>query len=153
MTENPLNGNKLIDEKPAENIINAKDNSSQNNQIESLPPALPSSFANEFKDEPIQLVLSKKGLLETTTEAINILTRLKNEKLCILSINGPLSTGKSYLANNIINKKNLGFKVGEKTEGIWLWGNPILLNDNSMLLILDCQGLDKNETLVVNYLC
>ena len=146
MTENTLNGNKLIDEKPAENSINTEDNSSQNNQIESLPPALPSSFANEFKDEPIQLVLSKKGLLETTTEAINILTRLKNEKLCILSINGPLCTGKSYLANNIINKKNLGFKVGEKTEGIWLWGNPILLNDNSMLLILDCQGLDKNET-------
>ena len=48
----------------------------------------------EFKEEPIQLVISSEDILETTTEAINILTALKNEKLCILSINGPISTGK-----------------------------------------------------------
>ena len=150
MAENPIKENILISEKTIEKNINVEDNSSQNNQIENLPkssPSSPSSFSNEFKDEPIQFVLSKNGLLEATTEAINILTRLKNEKLCILSINGPLSTGKSYLANNIINKKNIGFKVGEKTEGIWLWGNPILLNDGSKLLILDCQGLNKSDTI------
>ena len=99
----------------------------------------------EFKDEPVQLVISSDGILETTTEAINILTALKNEKLCILSINGPLSTGKSTLANNIINVNDSGFKVGEKTEGIWLWGKPIKLSNDSNLLILDCQGLNKSD--------
>ena len=99
----------------------------------------------EFKDEPIQLVISSDGILETTTEAINILTALKNEKLCILSFNGPLSTGKSTLANLIINKESQGFKVGEKTQGIWLWGKPINLDDGIKLLILDCQGLEKSE--------
>jgi len=53
-----------------------------------------------------------------------------------LSINGPLSTGKSTLANNIINVKDSVFKVGEKTEGIWLWGKPIKLSNDSNLLIL-----------------
>ena len=41
----------------------------------------------EFKEEPIQLVSIKDGILETTAEAINILTELKNSKLSILSIN------------------------------------------------------------------
>ena len=101
----------------------------------------------EFKDEPIQLVISTDGILETTAEAINILTALKNEKLCILSINGQVSTGKSTLANNIINVENTGFKAGEKTEGIWLCGKPIKLDNDAKLLILDCQGLNKDDNI------
>ena len=105
----------------------------------------------EFKEEPIQLVISSEDILETTTEAINILTALKNEKLCILSINGPISTGKSTLANNIIEKTEQGFKIGEKTEGIWIWGMPITLNNGAKLLILDCQGLVKSENDKISY--
>ena len=98
---------------------------------------------DEFKEEPIQLLYVSDGLLEPTTDAINLLSALKDEKLCILSLNGPLSSGKSFLANNIINKSSSGFKAGEKTEGIWIWGNPITLSNDSKLLILDCQGLNK----------
>ena len=97
----------------------------------------------EFKEEPIQLVSVKDGILETTAEAINILTYLKNSKVKILSINGPLGSGKSTLANNLINKAESGFKVGEKMEGIWIWGKPISLNDDIKLLILDCQGINN----------
>ena len=97
----------------------------------------------EFKEEPIQLVSVKDGILETTAEAINILTYLKNSKIKILSINGPLGSGKSTLANNLINKAESGFKVGEKMEGIWIWGKPISLNDDTKLLILDCQGINS----------
>ena len=142
MIENPINENDSLLENTSEKSNNTEANFSQTNQSEN-PSAQSSS--TESKDNPIRLVLSNNGLLETTNEAINVLTGLKNEKLCIISLNGPLSTGKSYLANSIINKKNLGFKVGEKTEGIWLWGNPISLNNGSKLLILDCQGLDKNN--------
>ena len=99
---------------------------------------------DKFKDEPIKLILDNNGLLEITTEAINLLTGLKNEKLYILSLNGPMGTGKSSLANHIIDKKNIGFKI-EKTEGIWIWGNPISLNNGSKLIILDCQGLSRND--------
>ena len=99
----------------------------------------------EFKEEPIQLVSVKDGILETTAEAINILTYLKNSKIKILSINGPLGSGKSTLANNLINKAESGFKVGEKMEGIWIWGKPISLNDDIKLLILDCQGINNSK--------
>ena len=99
----------------------------------------------EFKEEPIQLVSIKDGILETTAEAINILTGLKNSKLAILSINGPLGSGKSTLANNLINKNDTGFKVGEKMEGIWIWGKPLIFDNGTKLLILDCQGININN--------
>ena len=99
----------------------------------------------EFKEEPVNLIYVSDGLLEPTMDAINLLTALKNEKICILSLNGPLSSGKSYLANSIINKTSSGFKAGEKTEGIWVWGSPFTLDNGTKLLILDCQGLNKND--------
>ena len=99
----------------------------------------------EFKDEPIQLVYASDGLIEPTTDVINLLSALKNEKICVLSLNGPQDSGKSNLANNIINKSAGGFKEGEKTEGIWIWGKPITLENGSKLLILDCQDLIKND--------
>ena len=68
-------------------------NTSENNLI------TVNDISYEFKEEPIQLVSVKDGILETTAEAINILTGLKNTKLIILSINGPFGSGKSTLAN------------------------------------------------------
>ena len=112
------------------------------NEINTEEPEKPHE-AYQFKEEPIQLVYISDGMIEPTVEAINLLTALKNEKLSILSLNGPLSSGKSFLANNILNKSSSGFKSGEKTQGIWIW--PITLKDNSKLLVLDCQGLNKKD--------
>ena len=114
-------------------------NTSENNLI------TVNDISYEFKEEPIQLVSIKDGILETTAEAINVLTGLKNTKLIILSINGPLGSGKSTLANNLINKNEHGFKAGVKTEGIWIWGKPIVIDDGIRLLILDCQGINNNN--------
>mgnify|MGYP002869898986 FL=1 len=102
---------------------------------------------NDLIENPkaIQLVLSKNGILEMTTEAINVLTALKKEKLCIISINGPVGTGKTILANNLIENNKSGFKAGITTEGIWLWNCPILLENGNRLLVLDCQGLNKED--------
>ena len=119
-------------------------NTSDNNLIS------PNEAAYEFKEEPIQLVSFKDDILETTAEAINILTGLKNSKLIILSINGPINSGKSTLANNLINKKESGFKIGEKKEGIWIWGKPIDLDNDIKLLILDCQGINNDNKDTIN---
>ena len=100
----------------------------------------------EFTDEPIQLVYIEDGMFEPTTQAINLLSSLKNEKICLLSINGPINSGKTFLANSILNKSNGGFKVGEKTKGIWMWGNPITLENGTKLLIFDFQGLEKEDS-------
>ena len=130
--------NKEINEQPAPEIITS--------EIAKTPNIDQKNSKNELIEnpKPIQLVISKNGILEMTIEAIKIFTTLKKKELSIVSINGPCGLGKSMLANNIIENET-GFKTGVKTEGIWLWNYPIPLNNGNRLLILDCQGLDKND--------
>ena len=85
----------------------------------------------EFKEAPVKLFYIQDGMIETTEDGINLLTTLKREKLSILSLNGPLGSENSILANNIINKTSSGFNSEEKIEGIWTWGNPIKLDNGS----------------------
>ena len=99
-----------------------------------------------FKEEPVQLIYISDCMIKLSEEGINLLKALKNKNLSILSLNGPLSSGKSFLANKIINKTTSGFKSGEKTQGIWIWGKPIDLKDSTKLLILDYQGLNKDDS-------
>ena len=54
------------------------------------------------------------------------------------------------MANNLINKKESGFKIGEKIEGIWIWGKPIDLDNDIKLLILDCQGINNDNKDTIN---
>ena len=114
------------------------------NEMNIEPPEKP-HISYEFKEEPVQLLKIEDGMIEPTEDAINFLTALTNEKISILSINGPLSSGKSQLANTIINKSSGGFKTGEKTEGVWMWGSPITLENGNKLLVLDFQGLNKED--------
>ena len=97
----------------------------------------------KFIDEPIQLLIVKEnGSIDINKEGTNFLYNLKNEKLCILSINGPEKSGKSTFINKLINKEN---KFNKNTKGIWIYGKPFELENGAKLLILDCQGLNKNN--------
>ena len=130
--------NQVLNQQPAPEIIPPEN--------QKIPPIESKSSKSEITDKPkpIQLVLSKNGILETTTEAINILTALKKAKLCIISVNGPCEVGKTILANNLIENE-AGFNTEVKTEGIWLWNCPITLSNGNKLLVFDCQGVDNND--------
>ena len=100
--------------------------------------------SNNFEDAPLQIItVNEDGILEITIEGINFFNKLNNQKLSILSINGTPESGKSFLANSLIGKMN-GFKC-EKTNGLWVWGKPINLENGNKLLIFDSQGLNKND--------
>ena len=105
-----------------------------------------------FKEEPVQFIYILDSMLKLTEEGINLLKALTEQNLSILSLNGPLSSGKTFLANKIINRTSSGFKTGEKTQGVWVWGKPIDLKDGTKLLILDCQGLNKDDSDITNKL-
>ena len=99
---------------------------------------------NNFEESPLQIVTVKEdGIIEITIEGINFFNKLINQKLSILSINGESQSGKSFLANSLLGRMN-GFKY-DKTNGIWVWGKPINLENEVKLLIFDTQGLIKNE--------
>ena len=108
--------------------------------------------AYNYTDKPIQLIKSNNDFIEITSEGYKFLSSIKNQKLSILSVNGPSKTGKTSLSNNLISKtdKN-GFDSNKSTEGIWIWGNPINLKENNKLLILDSQGND-NKILLISLL-
>ena len=102
-----------------------------------------------FRDRPVQLVdIKDDGMFEITSDGISFLSSLKNEKIAVLSITGPYRSGKSFLANLIMDKMS-GFKVGSTinacTKGLWVWGRPIKLENGRSLLIIDCEGLGSVE--------
>ena len=99
---------------------------------------------SEFKDQPIQLIdLKEDGTLEISEQALDFLSALSNQKISILSINGPQGQGKSVLANTFIEQ--FKFKCSGGTSGIWMWGTPIELENKSKLIIIDTQGIKKDD--------
>lgn len=92
---------------------------------------------------PIQLIINNKDSLEISNEAIKLLYSLKNQKLVVLSINGLTKTGKTKLANDLIQNES-GFNSKESTKGIWLWSSPINIDNNTKILILDCEGIQDD---------
>ena len=90
---------------------------------------------------------------ELNPQGIEILKNVNNKKIAVLCISGPQRSGKSFLANRIL-KKMQGFKIGPTTnpctKGIWIWSKPIPINDDTVLLILDTEGLNsisRNNTI------
>ncbi len=119
---------------------------------------------DNFRDCPIQIVTIKEdGDFEITVDGINFLTALKNKKvnslflfnsnlinikLSILALTGPYRSGKSFLANLLMNKMS-GFKTGSTvnacTRGLWAWGRPIPIENGSYMIIIDSEGLGSVE--------
>ena len=102
-----------------------------------------------FKDIAIQLVtINSEGQFEVTTDGFSFLSSLKNKQVSVVSLAGPYRSGKSFLANMIMNNMS-GFKTGSTinacTRGIWVWGRPYDLSENEVLLIVDSEGLGSVE--------
>ena len=86
-----------------------------------------------------QLIINKDvfPLLEEETRPITV--------VCVV---GPYRTGKSYLLNRIMKKKDgfaLGSKVTAATKGIWLWKGDFFDDPARALILLDTEGLDDPE--------
>lgn len=67
-----------------------------------------------------------------------------DKQLVILAITGLYRTGKSYLMNRLANSSNgfpLGKTIESKTKGIWIWCKDHPLKDNTVLVLLDTEGL------------
>ena len=105
----------------------------------------------EFEEKAIPLITEGFDL---ETDGIEFLQKLSDKNIAVISIIGPVSSGKSFLATQMSDKINKGFEISSPdnkeccTKGIWVWGKPII-KDNYYIIILDAQGLriDTEENL------
>ena len=109
---------------------------------------------SNFIEKPILLVSDK---FELNQEGINFIKSLSDKKISIISVIGPKSSGKSFLSNQLIGIFTNGFDVGSIenrteccTKGIWIWGKPIINNDE-YILILDSQGFQSENEEQIKY--
>jgi len=113
-----------------------------------------SNTSYTYKDTPIQLIkINEYNQFETTIEGSDFLNSLKDKQLSIISLAGPYRSGKSFLANQIMNSMS-GFRIGSTinacTKGLWVWGRPIRIDEekeegNTYMIIIDSEGLGSIE--------
>jgi len=92
----------------------------------------------------------KNHVLVINPYAINILQEMRDKKIAVLVVSGTPSSGKSLLANRLIDREE-GFTLGtfsqKGTDGIWLWSELIKLNPEHDFetLVLDMEGIDLSN--------
>ena len=102
-------------------------------------------------DGPIQLIkVDKAGNFSVAEEAKSALRAIGNGKICVVCVTGPSRSGKSALANFLLERHAQdGFLVGSSisdcTRGIWMWGRPrratLPNGEQCWVLVLDTEGL------------
>jgi GTPase Era involved in 16S rRNA processing len=72
----------------------------------------------------------------------------RNQKVAVVAIAGPYRTGKSFLANRLLNQSR-GFEIGSTTQactkGIWIWNKAVPLSEDVSMLLIDTEGLVSTE--------
>ena len=87
------------------------------------------------KQTALPFVTFEKGKFIISEEAKKLLSQKSNDNLGIISLVGKYRTGKSFLLNRVIlnRKENIGFNVGPTfkpcTKGIWIWSDPLIINN------------------------
>ncbi|OWZ23223.1 Guanylate-binding protein [Phytophthora megakarya] len=113
---------------------------------------------------PLPFVLvDDDGGFRVSPEACAVLEKVKT-RLVVVAVAGLYRTGKSFLLNLLVRHaqgvsgasaagQDAGFAVGGTvnacTKGIWMWGQPIPLDDDTSVLFLDTEGLgsvDREQT-------
>lgn len=104
------------------------------------------------KSEPHALLLPDSSHIkfEIQEEALSLLSSIETN-VAIIVVIGPYRSGKSFLLNQMLDLScKEGFGVGHKreaqTKGVWMWGDPLVVNYHGKplsLIFLDTEGLEN----------
>ena len=111
----------------------------QNEQVKNTSKAIP-------------FIIFQDGKFIIQEQAKKIICQKSNENIGIISLVGKYRTGKSFLLNRVILnlQNNSGFEVGPSinpcTKGIWLWSEPLIIQNNHSktpfpCFLVDTEGL------------
>ncbi|ETV84196.1 hypothetical protein, variant 1 [Aphanomyces astaci] len=115
----------------------------------------------DLSGAPVQLIrVDPDGSFHVEEAAVKKLEKIKG-KIAVVAVAGLYRTGKSFLLNLLVNKQtatatanvNTGFAVGGTinacTKGIWMWGEPFVLDNGTSVIFLDTEGIgsvDREQT-------
>ncbi len=114
--------------------------------------AAAAAAAGDSNSYPFITINPDTNQFEIHPEAVAVLDRLKCP-VAVVSVAGMYRTGKSYLLNLLKSPPGSdpepaaeGFSVGHSvnahTKGIWLWGEPVRIDDQDVAVVfLDTEGL------------
>ena len=122
----------------------------QNINIENKKNNIQISVQKEIKEKSkaIPFIIFQDGKYLIQEQAKNILCQKSNENIGIISLVGKYRTGKSFLLNRVILniENNSGFEVGPTfkpcTKGIWLWSEPLMIQNNHSKTPFPCYLID-----------
>jgi len=103
-----------------------------------------------MRREPLQLVqIDDEGRCHPQKAALDVLRNLpKGKKIGVIGVAGLYRTGKSFLLNRLMGLQS-GFDIGSTvnacTKGIWMWGQPVDLGSDFMVVLLDTEGLGSAQ--------
>ena len=117
-------------------------------QISTSPLSFSAYFLQVKMDSPKPFIVTDNDNKLTVNEEVVELLSTVEEPIVIVSIVGYYRTGKSYLLNRLIGRKDgfpLGATVQSKTKGIWIWFSDHPKRPKTKLLLLDTEGLSDPE--------
>jgi hypothetical protein len=89
--------------------------------------------------------VTAEGSIHLNTYALELISKVR-KKIAVISVTGPYRTGKSFLLNRFAGRM-YGFPLGNTTnpctEGLWMWGKPIPINEEMDAILIDSEGLSK----------
>ena len=121
--------------KSKKNNIDSGDESLDNTDNKESQKELDLENYKPPKQKAIPFVTFEDGKFIISDEARKLLSQKSNDTLGIISLVGKYRTGKSFLLNRVIlnRKEKLGFNVGPTfkpcTKGIWIWSDPLIINN------------------------
>ncbi|XP_053401593.1 guanylate-binding protein 1-like [Mercenaria mercenaria] len=96
---------------------------------------------------------SANGALQVQENIVCELSKIM-DRLVVVAIVGLYRTGKSFLLNRLAGSHS-GFRVGRtiksETRGIWIWCKSHPTQPNSVLVLLDTEGLGDVDK--VRFVC
>ena len=128
-----------------------KSQNSINNKSETIVK-IPQPEQIKNTSKAIPFIIFQDGKFIIQEQAKNIISQKTNENIGIVSLVGKYRTGKSFLLNRVIldMQNNSGFEVGPSinpcTKGIWLWPEPLIIQNNHSknpfpCFLIDTEGL------------
>jgi hypothetical protein len=95
--------------------------------------------------QPLQLVAPNEDHTMLVLNQNNVdLLMSWNEPVAVVVVCGPLHSGKSFLSNQLRALNTSGFKLGPttrpETRGLWMWSEPLRVDDH-LIVFLDTEGL------------